>query len=284
MSENDTQSPSNSTADNGSIVNNFNNAGGTITGSTINITNIVGLPDDGKRSLLTEAEISRQPFEPKTILIPAGEFMMGSEPAEGIPDYETPRHKVNLPTYRIGKHPVTNEQYKEYLVQTGARISSSIWDGKRALPDGLEDQPVAGVTWDEALAYCQWLKEKTKRTYQLPSEAQWEKACHEGSLEGKILEWTCTLWGIDPEMPDKKYAYPWKENDGRSTQDSRLGIRRVIRGSSMNEDKKWQRCNVRRGIDPNLPGIRGARHGFRVAMSIESRLSNKVEMLNDGTG
>lgn len=73
---------------------------------------------DGALWNLSDAATTKLlPFEPATVLIPAGPFLMGSAPGEGIPVYETPQHTVDLPAYRIGKYPVTNRQYAEFLKQ-----------------------------------------------------------------------------------------------------------------------------------------------------------------------
>jgi formylglycine-generating enzyme required for sulfatase activity len=74
------------------------------------------------------------------------------------------------------EYPVTNSQYEEFVREKHIPVAPVMgWDGQR-VPPGLENHPVAGVTWYEALAYCQWLSEKTGRSYSLPNEAQWEKA------------------------------------------------------------------------------------------------------------
>jgi len=251
-----------------------------------------------------EEDISNQHFEPKTIYIAEGPFWMGSSPGEGIPEHETPQHEVFLPAYRFGKYPITNVQYEEFVRQTRRLVAPSMgWEGQR-VPGGFENHPVLGVTWFEALAYCQWLSEKTARIYSLPNEAQWEKACRGGSksiypwgdefdaercnhgrdkvapvdaypaqnewgcfdLVGNVRQWTCTLWGEKRITPDPKYAYPWKD-DRRNDLNASGQIRRVVRGSSMKDDPKLLRCSARSGQAPDDAGLPGARHSFRVVMS-----------------
>jgi formylglycine-generating enzyme required for sulfatase activity len=210
-------------------------------------------------------------FEPQTIFIPQGTFWMGSEPGEGVPVHETPQHEVNLPAYCIGKDLVTNAQYEEYIRQTGKLVPPIMrWHGQR-VPGGLEDQPVLGVTWVEALAYCQWLSQKTNRAYSLPNEGQWEKACRgsygcETSM-GRVLEWTCSLWGEKLLTPDKKYYYPWK-NDDRNNLKANSQIRRVIRGHCANDEIGPRKYAYRRGRSPKDPGIGNSRHSFRVLLNI----------------
>lgn len=248
-----------------------------------------------------EDDIDTEYFEPKTIYIAEGPFWMGSPVGEGIPQHETPRHEVHLPAYRIGKFPVRNCEYEEFIRQAGKQVPSTMgWDGQRA-PPGRENHPVTGVSWYEALAYCEWLKEKTGRRYSLPDEAQWEKACRGGGtsifpwgdvfdsercnhgrsalaavdaypaqnefgcfdLVGNIRQWTCTLWGETRTTPDAKYAYPWKD-DGRNDLRASREVYRVVRGSTNEQDLNAHRCSARRAEAPELRG----RTGFRVAMSM----------------
>jgi formylglycine-generating enzyme required for sulfatase activity len=252
-----------------------------------------------------EQVISVQYFEPETCYIPEGPFWLGSMEGLGIPVHEIPQHEVSLPAYRIGKYPVTNAQYEEFICQTGTLVAPSMgWDGQR-VPTGSESYPVTGVTWFDALAYCQWLSAKTGRKYSLPSEAQWEKTCRGGSktfypwgdefdpqrcnhgrpniasvdaypaqneygcfdLVGNVRQWTCTLWGEKRIAPDPKYAYPWRD-DRRNDLNASRQVRRVVRGSSMKDDVALLRCSVRSGQAPDDVGLPGARHSFRVVMDI----------------
>jgi formylglycine-generating enzyme required for sulfatase activity len=136
-----------------------------------------------------------QPFEPELILIPAGEFLMGSDPKKDkfANEDEQPRHTVYLPEYYIAKTPVTNVQYLAFVQATG-HTTPEHWKGGKP-PGGKEHHPVVYVTWHDAMAYCQWLAEATGKAYQLPSEAEWEKAAR-GS-DGRIYP-----WGDDP--PDER--------------------------------------------------------------------------------
>jgi hypothetical protein len=101
--------------------------------------------------------IPKQPFEPETILIPAGEFLMGSDPEqdEAARDTEQPQHRLYLPGYYLAKMPVTSTQYRAFVLATGHQAPDG-WTNL-APPRGEEDHPVVHVTWYDALAYCNWL-------------------------------------------------------------------------------------------------------------------------------
>lgn len=248
-----------------------------------------------------ENGITIAPFEPKTIYVTEGSFLMGSDPGVGISTYETPRRKVTLPAYRIGQYPVTNIQFAEFIRQNNRTLISSMrWHGQK-IPEGLEHNPVTDVTWYEVRAYCQWLREVTKRNYSIPNEAQWEKACRGGNdyfypwgnefdparcnhgrsriasvykyppqndfgcfdFVGNIRQWTCTLWGDQRPMPSSKYLYPW-EDDGRNDLNASREIYRVVRGSTMDQDVRSHRCSARRAEAPELRGA----IGFRVVINL----------------
>ena len=251
-------------------------------------------------------DITTEFFEPKTIRIEKGKFWMGSPAGEGIPSHETPQYEISLPAYRIGKYPVTNEQYEEFVRKKGKRVDPAMgWTGQKH-PKNAGEYPVTGVTWKEAHEYCRWLSETTGRDYSLPNEAQWEKACRGGGntifpwgdefdptrcnhgqpgiasvkkyaaqndyncfdFVGNVRQWTCTLWGEDPTEPDPNYVYPWRD-DGRNDLNENSQILRVVRGSSYQDDRKLLRCTARYGKLPDDRGFSGTRHGFRVVMSVK---------------
>jgi len=115
------------------------------------------------------------------VLIPAGEFVMGS--ANGYPDeYPTAPVKIHKPFY-MGKFEVTNSQYALFdKTHRAGYISVYNKDqSRRGEAANRENQPVIRVKWKEATAFCNWLSQKTGRKFSLPTEAQWEYACRAGT-------------------------------------------------------------------------------------------------------
>ncbi|MCU0289849.1 MAG: SUMF1/EgtB/PvdO family nonheme iron enzyme [Acidobacteria bacterium] len=99
------------------------------------------------------------------IYVPPGEFTMGSNDI----DDEKPPHTVSLDGYWVGKYEVTFAQYDRYCEETPKEKPYDVgW--------GRGDRPVINVSWEDAAAYCLWLSQKTGLKFQLPTEAQWEKA------------------------------------------------------------------------------------------------------------
>ena len=126
------------------------------------------------------------------VLVPAGVFQMGDHFDEGNSD-EIPVHDVYLDAYYIGKFKITNSAYKAFIDDGGYNEQAyweaggwgefgsapQFWNSAKDRGGGLpgnEAYPVVGVSWFEAMAYCQWLSAKTGHTYRLPTEAEWEKA------------------------------------------------------------------------------------------------------------
>jgi formylglycine-generating enzyme required for sulfatase activity len=108
------------------------------------------------------------------IEIPAGEFVMGSDEYRN----SKPRFNLNLPTYWIGKHEITNRQFAAFVRATGYQAEGN-W--RQLFKPGLENHPVASVSWYDARAYCRWAG------LRLPTEAEWEKAAR--GLDGRLFPW-----------------------------------------------------------------------------------------------
>jgi formylglycine-generating enzyme required for sulfatase activity len=234
------------------------------------LANILGLHVTGARQL----------FEPEMVLIPAGEFLMGSDPEKDkyAEDNEQPQHSLYLPDYYIAKTPVTNAQYAAF-VEAGHKPPKH-WKGKKP-PQGKKDHPVVNVSWHDAMAYCKWLAELTGKAYRLPSEAEWEKAAR--GTEGRIYPWgnewdaeRCNTKGggkggktrVGPypqgaspygllDMAGNVWEwchslgrpYPYDATDGR--EDAEAGDLRVMRGGAFYLGARYARCAYRGGDSPD---------------------------------
>ncbi len=105
------------------------------------------------------------------VYVPGGQFTLGTnEDLKGFREewqqWWKPEHTVKLGGFWIGKYPVTNEQYERFLTATG-HSQPAFWSEERFTGS---KQPVVGVSWLDAKAYCDWACLK------LPTEAQWEAA------------------------------------------------------------------------------------------------------------
>ncbi|MGD2087156.1 MAG: formylglycine-generating enzyme family protein [Candidatus Aminicenantes bacterium] len=131
------------------------------------------------------------------IFIPSGKFFRGTGESEirqltnNHPDWnpqwlveETPQREIILDSFYISKYEVTNKQYGNFLKDNPDYERPGSWnDGNFNGPE----QPVVGVSWYDAAAYCNWLSEKTKKKYRLPTEAEWEKAAR--GTDGRFFPW-----------------------------------------------------------------------------------------------
>jgi len=117
------------------------------------------------------------------VRVPAGEFVMGNTDDQSGMD-EEPCTVVEIGhSFWIGKFEVSNEQYHCYDPSHDSRVESkhAYQFGVHGFPLNGPQQPVVRVSWQEALAFCNWLSRKTGHAFSLPTEAQWEYACRAGS-------------------------------------------------------------------------------------------------------
>jgi formylglycine-generating enzyme required for sulfatase activity len=106
---------------------------------------------------------------------PAGELPVpGGEVALGGEGTGFPLQRAIVKPFFIAETETTNEQYREYLKETGHAAPAHWRDGE--FPHGAALEPVSGITWQEAADYCRWLSGKLGVTVRLPNEAEWELA------------------------------------------------------------------------------------------------------------
>lgn len=152
-------------------------------------------PAQKEQTPSTVAIAERPPIEFDWVVIPAGEFLMGSDKQKdpNAQDDELPQHRVFLSEYAIARVPVTNAQYKRF-VDAAIYAKPNHWMNG-AIPAGLENHPVVNVSWQDVQAFCQWAKVR------LPTEAEWEKAAR--GTDGRIYP-----WGNEPPTADNANFSP----------------------------------------------------------------------------
>lgn len=226
------------------------------------------------------------------ILIPAGEFVMGSDEDAD----EKPLHNIYLDAYSISRYPVTNAEYKKFVDAMKRRVPEHWKNGQ--IPRDKENHPVVNVSWNDAVAYAQWAGAR------LPTEAEWEKAaswddakkvkcrypwgnefdkdkCNTresgirdttpvgqyspqgdspysvGDMAGDVLEWCVDRY-------DGNY---YKNSPAQNPQGQFSGQARVLRGGSWFGDQSQARCADR---FCDNPGFCDYFVGFRLAESVFS--------------
>jgi formylglycine-generating enzyme required for sulfatase activity len=144
--------------------------------------------DKGSKELATGQKQSQekpalaQPPEGSMVVVPAGEFMMGSPTGDSD---EQPAHKVYVDAFSMDVYEVTVGQYAAFLQAKGIDQPS---DWKTMNQPAHQKRPVANVDSTDASAYCKWVGKR------LPTEAEWEKAAR--GTDGRLYP-----WGNDPPTP-----------------------------------------------------------------------------------
>jgi formylglycine-generating enzyme required for sulfatase activity len=236
------------------------------------------------------------------VAIPAGDFLMGSpaNEAERGSD-EGPQHRVTVPEFYLGKHPITQAQW---------RVVAGLPQIERKLdpdPSGFkgDDRPVEKVSWDDAVEFCGRLNRLSDREYRLPSEAEWEYACRSGTSTPFHFGETITpdlanyngdfAYGSGPEGVHRREMTPigtfppnafglydmhgnvwewcadhWHDNydgaptDGSAWLSDEKAARRLLRGGSWDYYPRYCRSAVRFN---DARGYRYFSFGFRVSCS-----------------
>lgn len=261
---------------------------------------------------LGDARADTTSTDPQLIRIPAGRFTMGHSSEAGqvnIPSLQTGAYVMDVAEFSIGRFPVTNAQFSQFVEANGYSASAEHlwteagWAWREAnnisspayWTDAhwtIGNHPVVGVSWYEAVAFCNWLSMVLGRMIALPTEAEWEKAAR--GTDGRLWPWgntvlpdaantietdigstTCVgLFGFQrsPYGLDDCAGNVWewcssqfrdygmyRSDDGRE----HLGgaIPRVLRGGSWLNERDYARSANR---DHYFPGDRHFDLGFRI--------------------
>jgi formylglycine-generating enzyme required for sulfatase activity len=227
---------------------------------------------------------------PDMVVVPEGFFLMGSKDGQ---ENEMPQRRCWLDHFGLGRYPVTNREYKIFVDATQTPPPPFWSEAMFADPD----RPAVGVNWDEATAYCKWLREVTGKEFRLPSEAERERAAR-GTLEGARYPWGDEPpWdrpyiGCDPRTggparvgvnpPNDLGLYDMSEGvhewcsdyydagyyryaPERNPQGPSFGRRRASRGGSWRHRIKFSRCAARSSLPP---AFKYPDYGFRLALSL----------------
>ena len=135
---------------------------------------------------------------PALVVIPAGEFQMGSPESEAGRLSNERLHSVSVVAFAMGQYEVTFAEYDRFCEATGREKPGDL------LSWGRGTRPVIHVNWNDAMAYTQWLSKQTGKVYRLPTEAEWEYAVRAGTT---TAFWTGRCVTTDQANYDGNYGY-----------------------------------------------------------------------------
>ena len=226
---------------------------------------------------------------PVMVVVPAGEFMMGSDDVL----IEKPRHKVMIAEpFSVGRFEVTFDEWDACVAHGACGYLPASGEGW-----GRGRQPVINVSWDDTRDYLAWLSKQSGKTYRLLSEAEWEYAVRAtttthysfGHEDAKLKEhgWYSENSNSRPHLVGEKkpngfgihdmYGNVWEwcednwlpnyqgaPNDGSAWQGGDA-FTRVMRGGSWVNDPRLVSSAIRSGLRPD---VRSDNTGFRIARTL----------------
>ena len=262
----------------------------------------VDLPPDDH--LPVGAVFQDAPFAPEMVLVPAGKFMMGTNPEHmaGLAEThrftyhewvkkEGPQHAVCMAQpFAVSRFAVTFDEWDTFVTNSDSMHTHDDegWGRGRS--------PVINVSWGNASAYAQWLRAATGKPYRLLSEAEWEYCCRAGTTTDystgeritreqaqfnasstvEVGTFPANAWGLH-EMHGNVWEWcqdEWHDSyngpapgDGAAWQSHANGGTRIVRGGSFNTNPQYLRSAFRYSM---VSGFRQSELGFRVARALTS--------------
>jgi formylglycine-generating enzyme required for sulfatase activity len=214
-----------------------------------------------KRSFDMELEMLRVSESP---------YVRGNERGEKD---QRPQHQVLISEFEILRTEVTNRLYKLFV--DGANHPAPQgpdygWNGND-YPLDHDDYPVVFVSWEDAVAFCEWMSKQTGNRYRLPTEAEWEKAAKHGASQyksaGKVWEW-CSDWydpdyyklreRLNPQGPARGKRYKMLGREGEV---------KVIRGGGFGFGSVTRRASERNYF---IPTMTRSDIGFRIVREVKN--------------
>jgi formylglycine-generating enzyme required for sulfatase activity len=229
----------------------------------------------------------------KFVWIPAGSFTMGSPNQEKSRGDDEIVRKVTLTRgFYMGVHAVTQEQWQAVMGNNPSEFK------------GSKNLPVDSVSWDDSRQFCKKLRDKDRRAYRLPTEAEWEYACRAGTtgpfhfgdtigveqanyngnfvygmgIKGvyraktvPVGNFAANAWGLhDMHGNIWQWCQDWHggyaQKDTVDPQGSKTGKNRVLRGGSWGSHPVFLRSANRNFSDP---ASRTEFYGLRVCFNVQ---------------
>jgi len=215
---------------------------------------------------------------PEMLSVMGGTFLMGNDGPAVNPDYGEDFalvHEVKISAFQMSRFVVTNAQYLAFCDATrrAPPLAPKGWtDYLRSYPN----HPVVNVSYDDAVAYADWLSNVTSETWRLPTEAEWEYAARAGVVGRNYVfgdEWVVdganiSVWRIGA-IPDRDGWKDWWDSDGEALAKSQPMTTRVghfapnawgfydMAGNVWEWTQDWYRADyyaVSPAQDPSGPG------------------------------
>ena len=224
---------------------------------------------------------------PEMITVEGGTFILGNNEMDWEKD-EQPAHQVTISTFKIAKTETTVAQWKVFCKETGREMHEAPSWG------WIDNHPIVNVSYEDAVAYTNWLSEKMDAKYRLPTEAEWEYAARGGKMSkgtyysgGKsadMLAWFDAnskkqTQPVASKNPNELGIYDmsgnvwewcidwygaYESNAQHNPMGPSIGVERVMRGGGCYGSAELCRVYIRFSSDPTYIN---SGDGFRVVLS-----------------